>query len=205
MKILIAEDDTLSRVLLTKHLEKWGHEVIAEKTGQEAYDQFAGDSHLQFAILDWMMPELSGVDVCARIKERHADRFSYVIMLTAKVQRDDIIAAFEKGADDFVTKPFEANELLARVNVGIRIIELHNRLKEKVEELTEAIEHIKQLEGIIPICAWCKRVRDDSDYWNSVEDYITTRSEAKFSHSICPDCLAAKYPEDDNEEIKIKA
>ena len=200
MKILIAEDDTLSRTLLTKHLEKWGHEVIATTDGQKAIDTFLADREIQFAVLDWMMPEIEGTEVCRRIKEKQAERFSYVIMLTAKVQKEDIINAFDSGADDFINKPFEANELRVRIRAGERIVDLHNQLHDKIDELSQALEQVQQLEGIIPICAWCKKIRDDSDYWNSVEDYIVAHSHAKFSHGICPDCLKEKYPDDEDEE-----
>lgn len=200
MKILIAEDDALSHTLLTRHLEKWDHEVIGTKNGGEALETFQSDEDIQFLLLDWMMPEIDGVEVCRRIKSEHSYRFSYIIMLTAKNQSDDIAQALDLGADEYIVKPFQPVELRARISAGERIVRLHNELQTKLDELTEAYEHVKQLQGIIPICAWCKRIRDDSDFWSNVEDYMSAHSEVKFSHGVCPDCMKEKYPTLDFEK-----
>ncbi len=161
-----------------------------------------GDEHFDMAILDWMMPHLSGVDVCEAIKRSPDRALTYVIMLTAKAGKDELAEAFERGADDYVNKPFNPIELQSRVGAGERIATLQTSLSRKVTELEEALEHVKLLQGILPICAWCKKVRDDGDYWHTVEEYISTNSEAEFSHSICPDCMAKHYPDDDEDEAE---
>ena len=200
MRILIAEDDRISRMLLTENLKKWNHEVVAVNDGQEALAMVRGTEPFDMAILDWMMPHLSGIDVCEAIKKSPDRSLTYVIMLTAKIGKDELAEAFERGADDYVNKPFNPIELKSRVVAGERIAALQTGLSRKVAELQEALEHVKQLQGILPICAWCKKIRDDSNYWGSVEEYITQRSDAEFSHSICPDCIAKHYPDDPDDD-----
>ncbi|MEA3297137.1 MAG: response regulator transcription factor [candidate division Zixibacteria bacterium] len=196
MKILIAEDDPVSRMLLEETLNGWGHDVTVADDGKSALKEYQDDKSIKLAILDWMMPGMSGVDACKEMRQ-HDDRpYTYVIMLTAISQKEGITFAFENGADDYVTKPFTPIELQARVSAGERIVNLQASLTTKINELEDALAQVKQLQGIVPICAWCKKIRDDSDYWSSVEEYMTAHSEAKFSHSICPECMAKHYPED---------
>ena len=107
------------------------------------------------------------------------------------------------GADDYVTKPFDNKELHARINVGIRIVELELRLKDRIDELEDALAHIKRLQGLVPICAYCKKIRSDDNYWQQVEMYVAERSEAEFSHSICPDCYD-EFIVPELEELKCK-
>lgn len=188
MKILIAEDDPISRKLLATNLANWGHDVIATSDGREAGEKLTTTPDIHMAILDWMMPHRDGLDVCSEAKQKRDGNFIYVIMLTAKAQKDNIVTALEAGADDYVTKPFDAAELRSRVRAGERIVNLESRLTQKIGELEDALAHVKQLQGIIPICAWCKKIRNDQDFWSSVEDYIGEHSQAEFSHSICPSC-----------------
>ena len=96
----------------------------------------------------------------------------------------------QAGADDYLTKPYHRDELRVRVEVGVRMIELQEKLADQIGELQEALDQVKRLQGIIPICGYCKKVRDDSDYWQNVESYIATHSEAEFSHGVCPSCFA---------------
>jgi DNA-binding response OmpR family regulator len=190
MRILIAEDDAISRKILEENLKKWGHEIIVTKDGMSAYQVLTGENPPNFAILDWMMPEMDGVDVCRKIRNYKKGFFLYIILLTAKDGKDDIVTGLEAGADDYIIKPFNKAELKARVDAGIRMIHLELSLQKKISELKVALDNVKQLQGIIPICAWCKKIRDDKLYWRSVEDYITKHSTAEFSHSICPDCIS---------------
>ena len=196
MNILIAEDDAFSRKLLEATLVKAGHDVVSCQDGHDAIKEYQKDHSIDMAILDWMMPKKDGLEVCKVIKNSDDNALTYVIMLTAKNKVEDLAEAMESGADDFVSKPFNALELNARINAGIRMIRLQKALMENIQELQQTLEHVEQLQGIIPICAWCKKIRDDSKYWSSVEEYISKHSEAQFSHSICPDCVKEQYPDE---------
>lgn len=192
MRVLIAEDDHISRSLLEMALKKWGHEVTPYHDGSSAYSALLLEGAPQLAILDWMMPGKDGVDICRALRAEHPGANFYIILLTARRSKEDLVEGLESGADDFVTKPFNHAELRARVGVGARMIELRNDLAARVRELEESLAHVKQLQGILPICAYCKRVRDDSDYWQQVESYVTLHTDAQFSHGICPDCYEGR-------------
>jgi CheY-like chemotaxis protein len=113
----------------------------------------------------------------------------YVILLTVRDRKADIVKGLEAGADDYIAKPFHEEELRVRVLVGVRIIELQRKLSQRVDELTYALQQVKQLTGLLPICSYCKKIRDDHNYWQQVESYISKHSEALFSHCICPECF----------------
>lgn len=188
-RILIAEDDNISRRLLSASLQKWGYELTVACDGTEAVAAFQADPDISMAILDWMMPGMEGPEVCRHIKGARNQSFTYVIMLTAMTAKEDIVKALSTGADDYIAKPWDASELEARIRAGFRIIELETSLRKKILHLENALEQVEQLKGILPICAWCKKIRDDSDYWHSVEEYVEKYSRATFSHGICPDCV----------------
>lgn len=201
MKILIAEDDLTSRLLLEHTLTKWEYAVVSVENGAQAWEVLQGDDPPRLAILDWMMPEVDGMELCQRIRTDEDLKGLYIIMLTAKVARNDIVSGLESGADDYITKPFNREELHARVNVGLRVVSLQHALTDRVEELQNALDQIKTLKGIIPICSYCKKIRDDHNYWLQVESYIAQNSEAEFSHGVCPDCYA-KHVQPQLDEIK---
>jgi CheY-like chemotaxis protein len=188
MRILIAEDDVVSRRVLETMLVKCGHEVIVTRDGAEAWEALQREDAPRLAILDWMMPEMDGVEVCRRVRLINSHTPPYILLLTAKGGKDDMVTGLNAGADDYVTKPFDRDELSARVQVGARVLQLQSNLAERVRELEAAGTQIKQLQGILPICSYCKNVRDDQNYWQRVESYISDHSEAQFSHSICPAC-----------------
>ncbi len=190
MLILIAEDDLTSRTVLEAVLKKEGHDVVCAVNGGEAWTLMQRSDSPTLAILDWMMPEMDGPELARRIRSRQTQLHPYIIMLTTKDDKSDIVAALEAGADDYLTKPFDTGELRARVDVGRRTIALQEALAAQAEELRKALDDIKTLSGIIPICATCKKIRDDNGYWNQVEVYIRNHSDACFSHGICPDCMA---------------
>jgi len=188
MRILIAEDDLVSRKMLEATLTRWGYEVLVTCDGHSALQALTGPDGPRVAILDWMMPSLDGVDVCRKVREGSVAQPPYVILLTAKGNKEDIVSGLEAGADDYIIKPFDREELRARLQAGLRIITLQNQLAARVRELEEAIARIRTLQGLLPICSYCKRVRNDGDYWQQVESYISDHSDARFSHGICPDC-----------------
>lgn len=188
MKVLIAEDDQVSCRLLEAALHKKGYEVVISRDGNEAWNKLKRKNTPQLVVLDWMMPGMDGVDICKKVRAKENNGYIYIILLTAKDRKDDIAMGLDAGADDYITKPFNSKELHARVRVGVRILELQNRLADHVAKLEEALSNVKQLQGLLPICAYCKKIRDDQNYWQRVEKYIAEHTEAKFSHSICPEC-----------------
>jgi DNA-binding response OmpR family regulator len=187
-RILIAEDDLVSRKMLQATLARWGYEVVITSDGEAALEALRQPDAPRIAILDWMMPGLDGVDVCRRVRENSSAEPAYIILLTAKGNKADVVNGLEAGADDYIVKPFDRDELRARVQAGIRIVTLQGTVAARVRELEEAIARIKTLQGLLPICSYCKRVRNDGDYWQQVESYISDHSDARFSHGICPDC-----------------
>ncbi len=195
MRILIAEDDATSRMMLVAMLKKFDHDVIDTSNGQDALEALQTSGSPRLAILDWMMPELDGVEVVRRLRAEFKGPQPYVIMLTTKGGKEDIIAGLEAGADDYLTKPFHPAELRVRVEVGRRLVEAQNQLAMQICELRQAMEDIKTLQGILPICMHCKKIRNDKGYWEQVEEYISHHSEALFTHCICPLCMQKHYPE----------
>lgn len=202
MKILIAEDDFTSRSVLTTILTRRGYEVTETVDGMQALKAMEKPDAPRLVILDWMMPEMDGIEVCRRIRAIETQWPPYIIILTTKGEKTDIIQGLETGADDYLAKPYNGSELLARVNVGRRMIEIQMKLQKKIKELEDALEHIRTLQGILPICCFCKKIRDDKGYWKQVEVYLHDHSDAEFSHGICPECMKKHYPqymEDDDE------
>ena len=187
MKILIAEDDPVSRCFLEVTLVKWGYEVIVACDGNQAWQALQSDPP-SIAILDWMMPGIDGAEVCRRIRAAQSPTPLYIIMLTAKTDKKDLVEGLDAGADDYITKPFDRQELRARIGVGVRIAELQKNLADRVVELEAALSRVRQLQGLLPICSYCKRVRDDQNYWQQVDSYVSKHTEVEFSHSICPTC-----------------
>ena len=188
MRILVADDDPIARLLLERALRKSGYDVMAVTTGAEALRVLSGPEAPTLAVLDWMMPELTGVEVCEVVRAATLPASPYIIILTSLGATGDVVRALEAGADDFITKPFEADELRARVSVGARIIGLQQQLNDRVLALEEALAHVQQLQGLIPICAWCRKVRNDGNFWEQVEGYLAKRSGLQFTHAICPPC-----------------
>ena len=175
MRILIADDERVSTMMLGRTLEQWGFEVVVAQDGVEAWERIVSDQPPALAIVDWEMPGLDGIELCRRIRATTLRSPVYVILLTARNSRQDLVAGLEAGADDYLTKPFDPDELRARIHVGQRTLGL--------------IENIKRLTGLLPICSYCKRIRSDHDYWEQVDSYITEHTDVLFSHGICPSCL----------------
>jgi phosphoserine phosphatase RsbU/P len=187
-RVLIAEDDSVSCMVLERTLRGWNYDVVVTRDGTEAWEALLTDDAPRLAILDWMMPGLEGPEVCRRVRALARPIPPYLILLTARGQTDDVVAGLESGADDYVTKPFERQELRSRLRVGERVLSLQQGLAARVEELEVALGQVKELKGLLPICCYCKAVRDDRNYWHRVETYITAHSAARFSHGICPGC-----------------
>jgi two-component system, cell cycle response regulator len=148
VRVLIAEDDVTSRVLLTKVLEKWGYDVVVTKNGAEAWEMLQNDDGPRLAILDWMMPEMDGVEVCRRARALETRQPPYIILLTALGEKDHVVTGLGAGADDFVGKPYDPAELHARVEVGRRVVELNEKLLEARLKL-EVLARTDGLTGLL--------------------------------------------------------
>ncbi len=188
MRVLIAEDDRTTRHGLHAALTRWGYDVLLACDGNEAWQVLQREDAPPLVILDWLMPGMDGIDVCHKARRNSRLQPLYIIMLTVKESKSDIVEGLEAGANDYVIKPFDLQELRARVGVGERMVELQSQLADRVSELEESLSQVKQLQGLLPICCYCKRIRDDRDYWQQVEIYVTEHSQAQFSHTYCPDC-----------------
>ncbi len=193
-RILLAEDDFRYRRILSHYLTSWGFAVTHAQDGREAEAALTGADAPAMALVDWMMPGLEGPEVCERVRRQSDRPYTYIILLTAKANKEEIAAGFEAGADDYVTKPCDMTELRARLKVGERMVTLERTLAQQVDTLQHALDHVRQLKELLPICAWCKRVRDDKDYWHSIEEYLHVQTGTDFTHGICPHCVEAMRP-----------
>lgn len=192
--VLIVDDTPRNINLLANVLGREGYLISAATSGKQAFaiiEKVLPD----LILLDVMMPEMDGFEVCKRLKASPGTKNIPIIFLTAKTEPEDIVAGFELGAVDYVTKPLTASVLIARVKTHLELKMIRERQAEMIVSLTEALSKVKQLSGLIPICANCKKIRDDKGYWNQIEAYISKHSEADFSHGICPDCTHKLYPE----------
>jgi len=173
--VLVVDDDAVSGAQLSALVRAAGYQVSTAEHGREAWDVLRV-ARIPVVVSDWYMPELYGPELCRRIRARPNEPYVYFILVTARGGKEQYLAGMEAGADDFITKPVDPDELRARLTVAQRILGLRRELQ--------------QLEGLLPICSYCKRIRDDGERWGSLESYIEKRSEAQFSHGICPECYA---------------
>lgn len=188
-RILVAEDHHVSRHLLERNLQNWGFEVVSAHDGAAAAEILDGPDAPAIAVLDWMMPKMDGVEVCQRVRQQVGRPYIYLLLLTAKSQKEEIAAGLDAGADDYVVKPFDPDELRARLKVGQRVVDLERTLDKRVQDLQAALDDVKKLKTLIPICMYCKSVRDDQQYWRQIDEYIHTETGTDFSHGICPACM----------------
>jgi sigma-B regulation protein RsbU (phosphoserine phosphatase) len=188
MTVLVADDHDVNRKLLNFILTKAGYEVIEVHNGIEALEILKTATRPMVGLIDWEMPEMEGVEVCRQARAHKPAPPLFLILVTVRDTKQDVVVGLEAGANDYITKPFDQTELLARVKIGAQMVELQQTLTEHVQELQEALANVKQLSGLLPICSYCKKIRDDQNYWERVDAYVTKHSEAQFSHSICPQC-----------------
>jgi DNA-binding response OmpR family regulator len=173
MNILIAEDDIVSRKFLVKHLNALHHSLMIAKDGQEAWETYSAH-HFNVVITDWMMPKINGLELARMIRTNHRERYTYIIFLTVLHGKENFMEAMKAGADDFISKPFDLDQLFARLNVAERIIGMQKELH--------------SLQELLPICSYCKKIRDEKEEWIPVDSYISKRTASTFSHGICPEC-----------------
>lgn len=174
MKILAVEDDPVAQAVLVRTLRKLGHEVVTVADGGSALETLAADP-VRVVVSDWVMPSLDGLELCRRVRARTGSDYVYFILLTGKLpSEDNQREAIEAGVDDFLSKPLVTQEIWMRLRVAERILRYATQ--------------VRQLEAFLPICGYCKKIRDDRNYWQQIESYINARTGTDFSHSVCPDC-----------------
>ncbi|MCX6135350.1 MAG: response regulator [Ignavibacteriales bacterium] len=173
MKILIADDEVVSQLILSEQLKSLGHTVSIAADGREAWELYLS-TRPQLVITDWIMPNINGLEFSRMIRAENREIYTYIIFLTILNGKGSYLEAMDAGADDFITKPFDVDQLAARLHVAERILGLQRE--------------IKQLQGLLPICSYCKRIREEDMTWLPIEKYITQRTDALFSHGVCPDC-----------------
>jgi sigma-B regulation protein RsbU (phosphoserine phosphatase) len=176
MKILVADDDALTLKILTKLLTEQGHEPATFPDGQQALFEFKKAAY-PVVISDWVMPLMTGVELAQTIRSLARESYTYFILLTSVEGKASYREAMDAGVDDFLRKPLDPDELMTRLRVAERILGLSGR--------------VAQLEGILPICAYCKKIRNDAGDWVEVDRYIGGRTELSFSHGICVACQTA--------------
>ena len=191
MHILIADDEPVSRTLAKAALAASGCEISTVDDGDAAWMAIQGRQQPMLVILDRMMPGIDGLELCRRAQATAAYPPVYIVMVTSAGEPADLEAGLGAGADDYIPKPFNAAELRARVNVGLRMLALQESLARRVTELEAALSSVKMLRGLLPMCSYCKKIRVDHEYWQQLEGYLSEHSEAQFSHGICPDCFPA--------------
>lgn len=199
IRVVIAEDDYLVSKELSRAVKKIGHEVVAEvSTGEEAIEKTC-ELDPDLVLMDIQMPGMDGLQASKQIQARCP---TPVVVLTAHESQDLVQKASDTGVGAYLTKPPDPLEIERAITISMArhadlmtCRELYEKLSERTRELEKALSEIKTLKGLLPICAACKKVRDDRGYWEQIEVYVEARSEAEFSHSICPECAERLYPD----------
>lgn len=187
--VLIADDDATTRSALASIVRRSGWQPVTSESGQHALDTLLAPDAPHVALVDWMMPDLSGVDLCQRVRAQETARQPYIILVTVRNASADIVAGLDAGADDYLIKPAHAGELRARVRVGLRTVDLRERLVHRATQLEQALAEVRQLRSLLPTCSYCRRIRDDRDNWQTLEEYVSHHTDVKFSHGFCPQCF----------------
>jgi DNA-binding response OmpR family regulator len=187
--------------MMQARLEHWGHEVVCAADGDEAWQILQQWDAPRLLVLDRMMPGKSGIELCRDIRDLVTAIAPYIILLTGMGDKENIVEGFDAGADDYVTKPFHSAELRARIKTGQRILELQFALARRVADLEESLAHVKTLQGILPVCMHCQKIRNDQESWQKIDTYIQEHTDALISHGLCPECLEAFYPKSELERF----
>ncbi len=195
--VLLIVDDKPSNLHILAELLGEEYDIKVAKDGKSALNVSDQIPKPDLILLDVMMPEMDGYDVCRRLKASDSTRRIPVIFLTAKSDATDEELGLSLGAIDYISKPFVPAIVKARIKTHLTAKFQHDKLLRQKEKLQKAMEQIKVLRGFLPICAYCKKIRDDQGYWNKIEQYISEHTEAEFSHGICPDCMAKVCPDSD--------
>lgn len=184
MNILIVDDDPVNLIFLEAALKSQGHKVTMAEDGEKAWLAMLLGG-FQFVICDWSLPGISGTELCKKVRERNGYGYVYFILITGHEGTDKLNMAMDAGVDDFLTKPLDMNALTVRLRVANRILDFHRQ--------------VGALKELVPICMYCKKIRNDKNYWENVEIFFSAHTGADFTHSLCPDCYTEKIkPEIDS-------
>ena len=187
LKILVAEDDMVTRRLIEKFLRNEGHEVHAFENGVDAW-RHCQQNHIEVIVSDWLMPGGDGLDLCRHVRSVKRDEYTYFILLTSRSRsHENIRAAVNAGVDDFLSKPINPDDMWMRLRVAERILRYAGQ--------------VRQLESLLPICTYCKKVRNDANLWQAVDTYLAEHTEMDLSHSICPECYE-KFVQIEIDDLK---
>jgi len=191
--VILIVDDLPSNIQALSAAIGGDYTVFFALNGEEALSQ-TRNLKPDLILLDVVMPGMTGLDVCMKLKEDPELSDIPVIFITAYGQEDEEIAGLKLGAVDYISKPF--NPALVRLRVGnyIELKRRHDVLQQRTKELEEALKNVKMLKGLLPICASCKKIRNDNGYWDQLEKYFCDHSEIMFTHGLCPDCINKLYP-----------
>jgi DNA-binding response OmpR family regulator len=192
--ILVVDDHPDNLRLLAGILNEHHYKVRLAPNGDRAVATIRKEAP-GLILLDIMMPVMDGYEVCRQLKADKETAGIPIIFISAINETVDKVKAFALGGVDYITKPFRSEEVLARVETHLTLRSLQLQMEKKNAELQKALDEIKVLRGFIPICASCKKIRNDKGYWEQIEIYISKHSEAKFSHGCCDECAKKLYPD----------
>lgn len=202
-RVLLAEDNDQARVALLALLQRRGYDVTVVNDGLAALNLLSAPNPPSLALIDWEMPRLSGVEVCSTLRKMNGDRYTYIMMLTARDAPADVRAGFAAGVDDFLSKPIDGDQLLARMHCGERILALKARDVERISELEDALTEMRQMKRLVPICMHCRRVRYGSEYWREIDAYVDEEG-GELSLAVCPGCTDSHAAVDRADEVEAR-
>ncbi len=194
--IMVVDDTPANLHLLSKMLQERGYLARPLTDGARALEAVEAEPP-DLILLDIMMPEMSGYEVCEKLKAFEGDqrhlREIPIIFISALNEVWDKVKAFKLGGVDYITKPFQEEEVFARLETHLALRNMQKQLETQNTLLQEALDNVKTLKGLLPICANCKKIRDDGGYWNQIEGYLQQHTDALFSHGLCPQCETELY------------
>jgi PleD family two-component response regulator len=194
MEQILIVDDMPGNIKILGEILKDKYKIIVASNGKAA-TQLASEKMPDLILMDVMMPEMDGFTACQIIKSDPKTAEIPIIFITSLSDTSDIVTGFETGGVDYIVKPFNAKEVQVRINTHLHLKRLHNQLKETIGHLQDALENVQKLSGLIPMCSSCRNIRNDSGYWQGVEDYLTQNSDLMVSHTLCPGCMIKLYPD----------
>ena len=199
---VVIVDDIVENVRVLHHcLKDEGYSFAVARNAAELFEVLEARSPT-LVLLDVMLPDLDGFSILKRMRSDPRWGDLPVIFVSARVEREDKLQGFFSGGVDYIAKPFDAAEVRARVATHVALRTALENQRKLVSELQAALDRVKRLEGIIPICARCKSVRADDGYWKQVESYLSEFAGLTFSHGLCPDCAKIVYPETDTDVLE---